>query len=174
MRILIPALMAACLTLLQPRPIAAEEGLPAPEVTAEVWLNSEPLRGADLRGKVVLVEFWTFACGNCRNVEPYVKGWHKRYSEKGLVILSVHTPELHFEKDIKNVRKYVEENGITYPVAVDNDFSTWRAFGNWAWPSFYLIDKRGRIRHQHVGEGGYKQTESKIRGLLAEPAPPDS
>ncbi len=103
-----------------------------------------------------------------------MKGWHQRYSDRGLVILSVHTPELQFEKDIKNVRKYVEENGITYPVAVDNDFSTWRAFGNRAWPSFYLIDKRGRIRHQHVGEGGYKQTESKIRGLLAEPAPPDS
>ena len=138
----------------------------APEVTAERWLNSDPLSRDELRGRVVLVEFWTFACWNCKNVEPYVKQWHEKYADDGLVIVAVHTPELSIERDLSNVRAYVDENGIDYPVAVDNDFSTWKAFGNWAWPTLYLIDKQGVIRHTKVGEGGYQDTEDQIRRLL--------
>ena len=138
----------------------------APEVTAEKWLNSDPLSRDDLRGRVVLVEFWTFACWICKNVEPYVKQWHERYADDGLVVVAVHTPELSHERDLDNVRKYVDERSIGYPVAVDNDFSTWKAFGNWAWPTLYLIDQQGVIRHTKVGEGSYQDTEDRIRKLL--------
>lgn len=167
------AAMAVTALLVAPAWLGARPTPPriAPPVTAEQWLNSEPLANEDLRGKVVLVEFWTFACWNCKNVEPYVKQWHERYADDGLVVVAVHTPEFSFEKDLDNVRDYVAEQGIEYAVAVDNDFSTWKAFGNWAWPTIYLVDREGTIRHTKVGEGAYDDTERRIRALLDEPAP---
>jgi len=140
----------------------------APELRGERWLNSEPLRIEALRGNVVLVEFWTFACWNCQNVEPYVKAWHARYAGEGLSVVGVHTPELARERVVANVRGYLKEHGIEYPVLIDNGFATWRAYGNRYWPAMYLVDKRGRIRHAAVGEGRYAETEAKIRELLAE------
>lgn len=140
----------------------------APEIHADAWLNGGPLTLAGLRGKVVLVEFWTFACWNCKNVEPYLKRWHAGYAGEGLVTVAVHTPELSFERDLSRVRAYVEEQEIPYAVAVDNGFTTWKRYGNWAWPTIYLVDKRGEIRHVQVGEGGYGKTEAVIRELLAE------
>ena len=142
----------------------------APPLRGEPWLNSEPLPMASLRGKVVLVEFWTFACSNCQNVEPHVKAWHAKYQAAGLTVIGVHCPEFDRERQLANLRGYLREHDITYPVLVDNDFRTWRAYGNRYWPAMYLIDKRGRIRHVAIGEGGYDATEAKIRALLAEAA----
>lgn len=146
-------------------------GDPAPEITADAWLNSAPLTTAGLRGKVVLVEFWTFACWNCENVEPHVKRWHERYAGRGLTIVAVHTPELRHERDPARVKRYVEEHGIEYPVAIDNGYATWRRFGNRYWPAFYLIDRQGVIRHVRFGEGGYAEMQARIEKLLAEPGP---
>jgi thiol-disulfide isomerase/thioredoxin len=143
-------------------------GMPAPEIAAQTWLNSEPKRMADLRGKVVLVEFWTFGCYNCRNVEPYVKDWHKKYSSQGLVVIGVHSPEFDYERDLENVKRHIRQNDIHYAVPIDNDFSTWNRYGNRYWPAFYLIDKQGVIRYARFGEGGYAQTEKQIETLLAE------
>ena len=160
----------ACLMiLLSPFLLGAGGTLPpAPEVRAEKWLNSEPLDIEGLRGKVVLVEFWTFGCWNCKNVEPYIIDWHKKYQNDGLVIIGVHTPEFAYEQKLGNLRRYLEEHGITYPVAVDNNFGIWHAFNNWAWPTVYLIGKQGHIRYKRIGEGGYKATEETIRALLNE------
>ena len=143
-------------------------GTPAPEITSPVWLNSEPKRMADLRGKVVLVEFWTFGCYNCRNVEPYVKDWHRKYADKGLFVIGVHSPEFDYEHDIENVKRHIRQNDIQYAIPIDNDFATWDRYGNRYWPAFYLIDKQGIIRYIRFGEGGYDQTERQIRTLLAE------
>ena len=145
-------------------------GTPAPEISGQSWLNSEPLELAELKGKVVLLEFWTFGCYNCRNVEPYIKSWHQKYAEKGLVVIGVHAPEFSYERSIANVQRYVREHAIQYPVAIDNDFHTWKRYQNRYWPAMYLIDKRGVIRYLRVGEGGYQQTEQKIRALLEEPS----
>jgi thiol-disulfide isomerase/thioredoxin len=147
---------------------AGENGRPAPEITGQTWINTEPLRLADLKGKVVMVEFWTFGCYNCRNVQPYVKEWHKKYADQGLVVIGVHTPETDFERYSKNVEHYVREEQITYAVVTDNDFATWTRYGNRAWPTVYLIDKQGVIRYMHIGEGAYAQTEEFLRGLLEE------
>ena len=143
-------------------------GKPAPEIGGDVWVNSAPRTVASLRGDVVLVEFWTFGCYNCRNVEPYVKTWHDLYAASGLVIVGVHTPEFAREKDVEAVRAYLRDHDIRYPVVLDNGFSTWNRYGNQAWPALYLVDKRGRIRHVQIGEGGYAQTERAIQELLAE------
>ena len=132
------------------------------------WFNSEPLRLADQRGKVVLVDFWTYTCINCIRTFPYLREWHEKYADKGLVLVGVHTPEFEFEKLRANVRDAVEEFGIEYPVAMDNDYETWRAFSNRAWPAKYLMDKDGRVRYTHFGEGAYEETERKIRELLTE------
>jgi thiol-disulfide isomerase/thioredoxin len=140
----------------------------APEVSGEQWINAEPMRLAELRGRVVLVEFWTFACVNCRNVEPYVNAWHKRYADQGLVVIGVHTPELPHERDVDNVRRYVRERGLAYPIVIDGAFDTWRRYENRAWPAMYLIDKRGLIRYVNVGEGDYERTEHTIHTLLGE------
>ncbi|MCB0221270.1 MAG: redoxin domain-containing protein [Chrysiogenetes bacterium] len=147
------------------------EPVPAPDISAEHWINSAPLTLEALRGKVVLVEFWTFACWNCKNVEPHVKGWHGKFADKGLTIVGVHTPEFEREKVIENVRAYVKKNAIAYPIAIDNDYVIWRRFHNRYWPALYLIDKEGRIRYTHFGEGSYAQTEAWIEKLLAEEAP---
>ena len=147
---------------------ASDIGRRAPELLNETWLNTQPLHLTDLRGKVVMVEFWTLGCYNCRNVEPYVKQWNKKFAPQGLVIIGVHSPEFDSERDIENVKRYVREHGITYPVAIDNDFATWKNYNNRYWPALYLIDKQGVIRYMHIGEGEYALTEQKIQSLLAE------
>ncbi|MEW6246494.1 MAG: redoxin domain-containing protein [Nitrospirota bacterium] len=143
-------------------------GLPAPEIANETWLNASPTRMADLRGKVVMVEFWTFGCYNCRNVEPYVKAWHRKYRDQGFVVIGVHSPEFNYERDVEKVRRYLQDHGIDYPVPIDNDFTTWSRYGNRYWPAMYLIDKRGIVRYVRIGEGGYRETERLIQRLLAE------
>lgn len=132
------------------------------------WINSEPLTFEQQRGKVVLVDFWTYTCVNCIRTLPYLKAWHDKYADKGLVIVGVHAPEFEFEKNRENVTNAVEEFEIKYPVAQDNDMETWRAFDNMYWPAKYLVDKDGLIRYTHFGEGAYAETEEWIRGLLAE------
>lgn len=130
------------------------------------WINSEPLSMAQLRGKVVLVEFWTYTCINCIHVTPYVKQWHERYKDHGLVVIGVHTPEYDEEKIFDNVQSAVKRFGIEYPVAQDNGYATWDAYGNRYWPALYLIDKDGRVIYRHYGEGDYAATEAKIQQLL--------
>ena len=141
---------------------------PVPELTNETWLNSAPLRLADLRGKVVLVEFWTFGCINCRNVIPALQEWHARYADDGLVIIGVHTPEFAWEEEVESVRAAAAELGVVWPIAIDSDWVTWRAWNNRYWPAMYLIDKEGNLRHLKIGEGNYTQTEAVIADLLAE------
>lgn len=135
------------------------------------YVNSEPFTIGEFVGnKVILVDFMTYSCINCQRTFPYVTAWYERYKEKGLVIIGVHTPEFAFEKDIKNVRNAMREFGITYPVVLDNSYGTWRAYGNQYWPRKYLIDIHGNIVYDHIGEGAYEETETKIRELLAERA----
>ena len=141
-------------------------GDPAPTVQASGWLNTAPLGPADLAGKVVLYDFWTFDCSNCQHTLPYVKAWHARYARDGLVVLSVHSPEFSFEADPANVARYVQANGITYPVALDPQHVVWQAFANHYWPAFYLYDRDGHHRYTHFGEGSYADTENAIRALL--------
>jgi thiol-disulfide isomerase/thioredoxin len=144
----------------------------APELTNSIWLNVDaPLRLEELKGKVVLINFWTFGCINCRNVLPYVKQWHETYGEEGLVVIGVHYPEFSYEANLDNLRDAVERLGVTWAVAEDNDGSTWKAYQNRFWPTMYLIDKEGQLRYKHIGEGAYTQTETAIRDLLNEPAP---
>jgi len=142
---------------------------PAPELAGIVnWINSEPLTLEQLRGKVVLIDFWTYSCVNCVRTLPYIKDWHDKYAEDGLVIIGVHTPEFEFEKDTANVEKAVERFGLKYAVAQDNDFKTWRAFNNRYWPAKYFIDFEGNVRYTHFGEGAYAESELVIQQLLAE------
>jgi cytochrome c biogenesis protein CcdA/thiol-disulfide isomerase/thioredoxin len=153
-----------------PSDVALEDLGPAPELTGiDAWINTEPLTIGSLRGKVVLVEFWTFGCINCIHVQPYVKAWYDRYAASGLVVVGVHTPELSFERDLANVRDAVTKADIRFPVAFDPSFATWNAFRNGYWPAFYFIDRAGRIRHRHIGEGDYDGSEQVIRELLAGP-----
>ena len=140
----------------------------APELAAGEWINSEPLKLEHLRGRVVLIDFWTFGCYNCRNTLPSIKEWNHRYREKGLTIIGVHSPEFDEEKNVENLRRQVSSLGITYPVVTDNDYKTWNAYKVEAWPTIFLLDKRGRIRWMHVGEGAYDETERLIQQLLAE------
>jgi len=144
----------------------------APELTGiTAWINSPPTTLSELRGKVVLVHFWTFGCINCVHVHPYVKAWYETYAKDGFVVLGVHTPELSFERDVDNVRAAVAKADVRFPVAFDPAFATWNAYRNSYWPAFYFVDKAGRIRHVHFGEGDYDGSEAVIRELLAEPAP---
>jgi thiol-disulfide isomerase/thioredoxin len=143
----------------------------APEISSGQWINSEPLTLKSLHGRVVLIEFWTFACYNCRNTLPTVKKWDAQYRDKGLTIIGVHTPELDYENNVDNLRREVASLGIKYPVVTDNDYSTWKAYGVEAWPTVFLLDKQGRIRWTHVGEGYYDETEQMIKKLLAEAEP---
>lgn len=139
----------------------------APELVGIAeWINSNPLTIESLRGKVVLVDFWTYSCINCIRTQPYLNAWHEKYSDDGLVILGIHAPEFAFEKLPKNVEKAVKEADIKYPVALDNDFRTWNAYDNKYWPAKYLIDQNGNIVYKHFGEGEYAQTEEKIQELL--------
>ena len=135
---------------------------------ATEWLNSPPLTAEGLKGKVVLVDFWTYSCINCLRAIPYVKTWAEKYKDQGLVVIGVHAPEFAFEKRVDNVKRAIGDLGITYPVAVDNDYGIWRAFDNNYWPAHYFIDAQGRIRHHHFGEGDYNGSERVIQQLLAE------
>ncbi len=140
----------------------------APAFAEGTWINSDPIALEKLRGRVVLVEFWTFGCDNCRNTLPSVKDWDERYRDRGLTIVGVHTPETQSEFVIDSVRREVFGLGIKYPVVTDNDYKTWKAYGVEAWPTMFVLDKQGRIRWLHVGEGRYDETESVIKTLLAE------
>jgi thiol-disulfide isomerase/thioredoxin len=146
----------------------------APEVTNTVWLNTEGekrLTLTDLRGKVVLLNFWTFGCYNCKNILPYVRQWHDTYTADGLVVVGVHFPEFAYEADLNNLREATVNLGVVWPVAYDNDGTTWRAYRQRYWPTLYLIDKQGHLRYQRIGEGAYTQTEDAIKALLAETYP---
>jgi thiol-disulfide isomerase/thioredoxin len=147
------------------------DGIPTtlPDLSgATLWLNSPPLTPESLRGKVVVVDFWTYSCINCLRSLPYIQAWYTKYKDSGLVVIGVHTPEFPFEKDEANVRQAVRKLGIVYPVAMDNDYRIWRTFHNKFWPAHYFIDSTGRIRYHHFGEGGYDQSENWIRTLLEE------
>jgi cytochrome c biogenesis protein CcdA/thiol-disulfide isomerase/thioredoxin len=135
---------------------------------ATAWLNSSPLTPQALRGKVVLIDFWTYSCINCLRTLPYVKGWYEKYKDHGLVVIGVHAPEFAFEKDLGNVRRAVGELGITYPVAIDDDYAIWKAFDNQYWPAHYFIDAAGRIRGHYFAEGDYPESEQIIRQLLTQ------
>jgi thiol-disulfide isomerase/thioredoxin len=149
-------------------PMVADTRQAPPLNGATQWLNSPPLSAQMLRGKVVLVDFWTYSCINCLRTLPYLKAWDEKYRAQGLVIIGVHAPEFAFEKDVNNVENAVHDLGITYPVAIDNQYTIWNAFQNKYWPAHYLIDVQGHIRHQHFGEGAYQETEQMIQALLKE------
>jgi len=135
---------------------------------ATAWLNSPPLAPEDLRGRVVLVDFWTFTCINWLRTAPYIRAWAQKYEARGLTVIGVHTPEFGFEHDVERVRAVVRDRGIEYPVAVDDDYAVWSAFSNHYWPAIYIADAAGAIRHQHFGEGEYERTEQVLQQLLAE------
>lgn len=149
------------------RRLPVEGDLPA-LLGATAWLNSKPLTKTNLRGKVALVDFWTYSCINWRRSLPYVRAWSERYSAQGLVVIGVHSPEFAFERNIANVQWAASAMNINYPIAIDNDFAIWRAFNNEFWPALYLIDERGRIRHHKFGEGEYDRSEAAIQTLLSE------
>jgi thiol-disulfide isomerase/thioredoxin len=132
------------------------------------WLNSPPLSAANLRGKVVLVDFWTYTCVNWLRTLPYVRAWAEKYREHGVVVIGVHTPEFPFEHDIENVRRAAQEMRVAYPIAVDSDYATWHAFANHYWPALYLADAQGQLRYHHFGEGAYEQSERVLQHLLTE------
>lgn len=148
--------------------LASDLGKAPDFVQGGEWINSDALTMEGLRGKVVLVDFWTYTCINCIRTIPYLKDWHSKYNDKGLVIVGVHTPEFEFEKNIENVKKSVEDFGLEYPIMQDNNYATWRAYANRYWPAKYLVDKNGRIRYTHFGEGAYDETERVIQTLIAE------
>ena len=170
-RLLLAAAAAAC-AVPYASTLLAGGAEPAPRTAPEfsgidTWLNSKPLRLAELKGQVVLVDFWTYTCINCLNHLPAVKSWHEKYAAQGLVTVGVHTPEFAYEKSTRNVQQAIERLGIKHAVAQDNAYATWRAFNNQYWPAIYLIDKEGRIVYHHFGEGRYAETEKAIQGLLA-------
>ncbi|KAM3092653.1 thioredoxin family protein [Phormidesmis sp. 146-35] len=132
------------------------------------WLNSSAVSIANLKGNVVLIQFWTFACINCQRTLPAIVQWHQKYEAQGLKIIGIHTPEFAFERKVDNVKQALEKHKITYPIAIDNDFKTWNAYDNEYWPHLFLGDRQGLIRYDHIGEGAYDQTERLIRQLLKE------
>lgn len=150
-----------------PSQLPAEGELPA-RLGATTWLNSDPLSRSSLRGRVTLVEFWTYSCINWRRSLPYVRAWSRTYQQQGLVVIGVHSPEFAFEREVENVRQATRSMSIDYPIAIDNDYTIWRAFNNEFWPAFYSIDEKGRIRHHKSGEGDYEQSEAVIQLLLSE------
>jgi thiol-disulfide isomerase/thioredoxin len=148
--------------------IGARAAEKAPALSQGTWINSEPLKLDSLRGRVVVVDFWTFGCYNCRNTLPTLKRWDARYRAQGLSIIGVHTPESGREKNVDNVRRAVRELEILYPVVTDEDRRTWRAYNIEAWPTTIILDKQGRVRFTHIGEGYYDEMERAIQKLLAE------
>ena len=140
----------------------------APDIAGAPWINSPRLTMESLRGRVVLVEFWTYGCVNCQRVIPQLRAWHDTYEAAGLTIVGVHTPEFFWEKPYAQVVAATERFGIRYPVVQDNDTAIWKRFGIWAWPTAVLVDKKGIVRYHHIGEGEYEHTEAVIRRLLAE------
>jgi thiol-disulfide isomerase/thioredoxin len=153
-----------------PKPgLALEDMGPAPELVGLTnWINSEPLTLQELRGKVVVIDFWTFGCYNCRNTRPHVRALYDKYKDQGLEILGIHTPEFAYEKVPDNVRSAAKEQGVIWPIALDQEFKTWRAFGNRYWPAFYVIDANGHLRYKHFGEGRYEHNEKVVQQLLNE------
>jgi cytochrome c biogenesis protein CcdA/thiol-disulfide isomerase/thioredoxin len=148
-----------------------EDGLwrpyPVPKIGGiQTWINSAPIQLSDLKGKVILIDFWTYSCINCIRTLPYLKDWYQKYFDKGLVIIGVHTPEFEFEKNADNVTRAVRKDALLYPIALDNNFVTWKNFKNHYWPAHYLIDKKGMVVYEHFGEGAYDTTENNIRYLL--------
>jgi len=181
MALLIVVFFAAALTMFVPRDglVASNSNVayaagtePSRPVRAllegQQWLNTKPLSAEDIRGKVILVNFWTYSCINCLRILPHVRAWAEKYSSRGLVVVGVHTPEFAFEKDVGNVNKALALLGVSYPVAIDNDFRIWRSFNNSAWPALYFIGPDGRIRRHVLGEGEYDQSERFIQQLLSE------
>jgi thiol-disulfide isomerase/thioredoxin len=177
---LAPTSASASQSSAAPPPAAATTAAPVPKPRPSgsaapgfdgggAWINSEPLELEKLsaQGKVVLVDFWTFGCYNCRNTLPYIKQWWEKYKDQGLVIVGVHTPEFDSERVLENVQEAVQRDGIGWPVVQDNDYTIWRAYGNHYWPRFYLIDERGQIIYDHIGEGAYEQTDAQIAAALA-------
>jgi thiol-disulfide isomerase/thioredoxin len=142
-----------------------------PPLRAARWVNSPPLTADALRGKVVLVDFWEYTCVNWMRTAPYVKAWNQLYAPLGLVVIGVHAPEFEFGKEAGNIDQGIRDHGLTYPIAIDNDFTIWRAFGNDAWPAKYLFDERGRLVRRWIGEGGYDDIEREIRRLLVAASP---
>ncbi len=153
----------------QEEPMPTSKGVKAPKIIAGgEWFNSEPLSLAELKGKVVIIDFWTYSCINCQRTLPYLRDWYSKYKDKGLVIIGVHSPEFEFEKSEKNVAQAIEDFKLEYPIVQDNDFATWRSYRNRYWPAKYFIDKEGMIRSQHFGEGAYDESEKLIQELLKE------
>ncbi|MGY4827778.1 thioredoxin family protein [Sphaerotilaceae bacterium SBD11-9] len=172
-RHLLQALAGAAAVVTLPAVRASTAQLPdfgaAPEFTGiERWLNSDALSMSGLRGRVVMVDFWTFACINCQRTMPYVNRWAEMYTAQGLTVVGVHTPEFPFERPADAVATAMKRQGIRHPVAQDNRYATWKAYANQYWPAVYLIDAQGRIRYKHFGEGEYERTEAVIRTLLAQ------
>jgi thiol-disulfide isomerase/thioredoxin len=167
----LPPALPTEVTVRPPKPAAAIDRSKlslAPDLASKTWINSPPLTMEALRGKVVVVDFWTFACYNCRNTLPYFKAWDQKYRAQGLVIIGVHTPELFIERDLANVKQAVQDDGLKYPIAVDGDYANWNRYRVWAWPTWFIVDKEGYIRYSHVGEGDYTRSEATIQQLLAE------
>jgi len=150
-----------------PVQIAAVQGIAPNFIGISNWFNSPPLDIKSLRGKVVLMDFWTYGCINCVNTLPHVTALHSKYKDRGLVIVGVHTPEFPFEKSASNVQNALKRHGITYPVAQDNESKTWNAYSNRYWPAQYIVDQSGQIVYQHDGEGQYEQMDSIIKKLLS-------
>jgi len=148
---------------------ALEHGPQAPDFTGiEQWHNSAPLKMAQLKGQVVLIDFWTYTCINCIHIMPYVANWYDKYKAQGLQVVGVHTPEFPFEHASANVAEALKKYNIRYPVAQDNQYATWNAYNNQYWPALYLVNKKGQIIYRHFGEGDYQQTEDAIRNALAQ------
>jgi thiol-disulfide isomerase/thioredoxin len=162
-------LLLAGLATMLPHSLLAATCAPAADISGNgPWFNSPPLSLAKLANKVVLVEFWTLGCYNCRNVEPYVNQWHKRYADQGLVVVGVHTPEFAYEGNPKNVKNYLAEHQITHPVVMDNDYAIWNRWHNRYWPALYLVNASGQVCYSRYGEGAYDRTEREIQILLRE------
>ncbi len=150
-------------------PILAATGKVLPDFQGiQQWLNSDPLTIADLKGNVVLIQIWTFACINCLRTLPHITRWHRQYAAQGLRVIGVHTPEFAFERDLNSVKQALQQHQITYPVPIDNDYKTWNAYSNEYWPHLFLADRRGFMRYDHIGEGAYDTTEQTIQQLLKE------
>ena len=173
--VLLAFLLTGCMSNAQtsnPNQVDLQDAGPAPELNNTVWLNTlAPIHLADIRGKVVLLEMWTFDCINCQHTLPYLNSWYDKYASQELVIIGNHYPEFPYEANLENLKKAIITDGIKYPVAQDNDGTTWKAYEAEYWPMIYLIDKKGEIRYIRIGEGGYDLTETAIQTLLAEAYP---